>query len=35
MSEEKDKVVQFEDYRELTIPTDEDTKKKKDKERKM
>lgn len=33
MSEEKDKVVQFEDYKELTIPTDEDTKKKQDKER--
>lgn len=33
MSEDKDKVIQFEDYKDLTIPTDEDTKKKQEKER--
>lgn len=32
MSEEE-KVVQFEDYKDLKIPTDEDTKKKQDKKR--
>jgi hypothetical protein len=33
MSDEKDKVVQFEDYKDLVIPDDEDTKKKQVKER--
>jgi hypothetical protein len=33
MSEEKSKVVQFEDYKDMVIPDDEDTKKKQIKER--
>lgn len=33
MSDEKDKVVQFEDYKDIVIPTDEDTKKKQNKEK--
>lgn len=33
MSEDGDKVIQFEDYKDLVIPNDEDTKKKQDKER--
>lgn len=31
--DEPSKVIQFEDYRELVIPTDEDTKKRQEKER--
>jgi hypothetical protein len=33
MADEKDKVVQFEDYKDMVIPDDEDTKKKREKER--
>lgn len=33
MSDEKDKMIQFEDYKDMVVPTDEDTKKKQDKER--
>jgi hypothetical protein len=33
MSDEKDKVVQFEDYKDMVIPTDEDTKRKQNKEK--
>lgn len=33
MSDEKDKVVQFEDFKDMQIPSDEDTKKKQEKER--
>jgi len=33
MSEDGDKVIQFEDYKDLVIPSDEDTKKKQAKEK--
>lgn len=33
MSDEKDKIVQFEDFKDMQIPNDEDTKKKQEKER--
>jgi hypothetical protein len=33
MTEEKDKVIHFEDFKDMEIPTDEDTKKKTEKER--
>lgn len=33
MSDEKDKIIQFEDYKDMQIPTDEDAKKKQEKER--
>lgn len=33
MSDEKDKIIQFEDHKNIQIPNDEDAKKKQEKER--